>query len=101
MAENEQKMIRQEQVSNIARLAGLRFPEEEMQVLEQEMEKILAHFQSIEQMDTEGFQPAYHPHDQANQLREDKVICSADKQVWLSLAAKSKDGCLVVPRVVE
>jgi aspartyl-tRNA(Asn)/glutamyl-tRNA(Gln) amidotransferase subunit C len=85
-------------VKHIARLAKLTPDEAEQIRLQQELGQIIGYFQRLERLDTEGVEPAYHPHGLENQLREDVVLPSEDRD---DLPARQKDGCLVAPRTVE
>lgn len=88
-------------VSRVARLARLAPDAAEKMALQQELSQILGHFQRLEELDTTGVQPAYHPQHLENQLRLDLAGISADREELIALSARSKDGCLVVPRTVE
>lgn len=102
---NDQKMtglvIDNAVVNKVARLARLAPDAEEQIMLEQELSQILGHFQRLEALDTANVEPAYHPYQLNNQLREDLVKPSADRDELLAIAKRHKDGCLMVPRTVE
>lgn len=88
-------------VNRVARLARLAPDLAERQALQEELSQILGHFQRLEALDTAGVMPAYHPQHLENQLRQDVVRPSAERDELLALSARSKDGCLAVPRTVE
>ena len=88
-------------VSRVARLARLAPDADERQALQHELSQILGHFQRLEELDTDGVSPAYHPQHLENQLRQDIVLPSAERDELLALSARSKNGCLAVPRTVE
>jgi aspartyl-tRNA(Asn)/glutamyl-tRNA(Gln) amidotransferase subunit C len=88
-------------VRKVARLARLAPDEAEFERLGHELGQILDHFQSLEALDTAAVEPAYHPHDLQNCLRQDEVLPSYDASIFMELAPRHKDGCLMVPRTFE
>ncbi len=88
-------------VSRVARLARLAPSLTEQENLRQELGAILDHFQNLASLDTTAVTPAYHPQRLENCLRADRVQPSLAREALLALTAKSKDGCLMVPRTVE
>jgi len=99
--DNQSPIIDEALVNRVARLARLAPDAAERQALQVELSQILGHFQRFEALDTEGVSPAYHPQHLENQLRPDIVQPSAERAELLALSARSKDGCLAVPRTVE
>ena len=88
-------------VAHAARLARLAPDVEEQEHLRVELEQILSYFRRLEQLDTDGVAPDYHPHEPDARLRLDSAVASVDRAELLASAAKTKDGCLMVPRTVE
>ena len=88
-------------VTRVARLARLAPDVAEKAALQLELSQILNHFQRLEELDTQGVQPAYHPQHLENQMRLDEVRPSALRDDLLAIAERQKDGCLMVPRTVE
>jgi aspartyl-tRNA(Asn)/glutamyl-tRNA(Gln) amidotransferase subunit C len=88
-------------VQRVARLARLDPDPAELESLRRELEAILDHFQNLASLDTAATEPAYHPQRLENQLRPDEVKPSLDRDIFMSLAIRHKDGCLMVPRTVE
>jgi len=94
-------IIDEDLVNRVARLARLAPDAAERKALQQELSQILGHFQRLEELDTEGVSPAYHPQHLENQLRPDTVRPSAGRDELLGLSERIKNGCLAVPRTVE
>ena len=99
--QNQAPIIDEALVTRVARLARLAPDAAEKAALQLELSQILGHFQRLEELDTEGVQPAYHPQHLENQMRLDEVRPSALRDDLLSIAERQKDGCLMVPRTVE
>ena len=94
-------VIDKQLVERVALLARLKPDELEQQALITELNQILEHFQQLEALDTRSVDPAYHPQQLENNLREDQVEPSFERDDLVKLSAKHKDGCLMVPRTVE
>lgn len=88
-------------VAHAARLARLAPDVDEQEHLRVELGQILAYFRRLEQLDTDDVAPDYHPHEPDARLRTDITVASVDRGELLASAAKTKDGCLMVPRTVE
>lgn len=88
-------------VTRVARLARLAPDAAEKDALQHELSQILNHFQRLEELDTVGVPPAYHPQHLENMLRPDECRPSAPREELLAIAERQKDGCLMVPRTVE
>lgn len=88
-------------VTHVARLARLAPDLDEQERLRIELGRILGYFRRLESLDTDGIEPDYHPHQLENRMRPDTVLPSADRDELLAAAARTKDGCLMVPRTVE
>ncbi len=106
MSQNQQEsgvkaVLDQAAVSRICRLARLAPDAAEQARLQDELGSIIGYFQRLEAIDTADVPPAYHPHQAENQLREDTVRPSTNRDELLALSSRTKDGCLMVPRTVE
>ena len=88
-------------VGKVARLARLAPDTAEQQALSRQLGQILEHFQNIEQLDTEGVEPAYHPQELLDSLRPDVLKPSLDPEIFMALTPRHKDGCLMVPRTFD
>lgn len=88
-------------VRRVATLARLAVDEQEEQQLESDLGQILTHFNSLSDLDTDAVEPVYHPQALENSLREDVVQPSIEREAFMNLTSRHKDGCLMVPRTVE
>jgi aspartyl-tRNA(Asn)/glutamyl-tRNA(Gln) amidotransferase subunit C len=94
------KISRQE-VEHVARLARLRFQEEELEKFTRQLDAILDHISKLNRLDLEGVEPTYHVLDLVNVLREDVVVPSLPREVALANAPERADGFFKVPRIIE
>ncbi|MBP1757634.1 MAG: gatC [Firmicutes bacterium] len=88
-------------VRKVARLARLVPDAAEQEELSHQLGQILEHFRNLESLDTDGIEPAYHPQELVDSLRADQVKASYDREIFMDLTPKHKDGCLMVPRTVD
>ena len=88
-------------VKKVAKLARLELTENEISQHTKQMEKIVKFVEKINQLDTEGIVPTAHVLDIKNVSREDAAVNSSIRDELLKLAPESKDGFILVPRVIE
>lgn len=93
--------VTRETIEHVAGLARLNISEAEKDRLTLEMEKIISYVDKLNELDTSGVKPMEHVIPLKNVLREDNVEKSYDKDIILSNAPSSEDGCFKVPKVVE
>ena len=94
-------VITAELISYLEELARIRLSEEAEQKAKEDLQKILAYIDTLNELDTEGVEPMSHSFPIKNVMREDEVRPSTDRELILSNAPKQKDGCFMVPRTVE
>jgi len=93
-------MITKEDVIHVSKLARINLTEEEVKKFEVDLNAILDAFKSLDSVDTEGVEPAFHPIDIRNGLREDVESRVCDAQELLESSAEKEDGYIKGPRVV-
>lgn len=96
--------ITPKEVQSIAELAHLEFSAGELRRLVDQFQRILAYFEQLQQVDTEGVEPTYHglaeiPDEGA--ARPDQVRPSLAPDTVLDGAPKAQGGYFRVPRVIE
>jgi len=89
-----------EEVRYIAKLARLRFSENEEEVLSKDMSRILDYVATLNQVDTSHVEPMTHVHDQFNTLRKDSVDERITHEDALKNAPESDDQHFIVPKVI-
>ncbi len=92
--------VSMETIDHIARLAKLRFSEEETREFAREFGAILDHFENIEREDLTGFglggfKPTETP------LREDVMKAFENKKELFQNVREMKEGHIVIPKVIE
>ena len=81
----------------MAEAARLNLTDEELERYMQQLKVILEAFRELDEVDTEGVEPSFHPIELEDVLREDK----ASKWVWDPLANSEhkEDGYFRGPRI--
>ena len=90
-------MIDREQVDHVARLARLRFSEDEAGELAIELSAILDHVVFLSSVDTDGVEPTTHVVELVNVLRDDVPARELTAEQALMNAPESEDGAFRVP----
>jgi aspartyl-tRNA(Asn)/glutamyl-tRNA(Gln) amidotransferase subunit C len=94
-------MLSREQVSRIAQLARLELTPGEAEVMQSELNAILAVVDRLGQVDTAGIEPMAHPQEASQRLRED-VANEPDRRAdYQAVAPAVEDGLYLVPKVIE
>ena len=87
-------------VEKVAHLARLEMTDQERPQFEQQFQKIMELFKSIESVPTEGVAPMVTPHQMHSPLRKDKVDQKLKDEEILANAPDVKDNLFRVPPVV-
>lgn len=93
--------ISKEEVLHVAKLARLKFTDDEAEALAKDMENIIGFANKLNELDTEGVVPTAHAIPMSNAFREDVVKPSFDRETMLANAPSQEDGGYTVPKVVE
>ncbi len=93
--------ISKEEVLHVAKLARLKFTDEEAAILAKDMENIIGFANKLNELDTEGIVPTAHAIPMSNAFREDVVKPSYDRDAMLQNAPSAEDGGYTVPKVVD
>ncbi len=88
-------------VAYIARLAKLELTAEETARFTEDLSQVLAHVAQLDQWDTSGVEPMYHPLPVFDALREDIPGNSLSNEAALRNAPAQEDSQFRVPKVVE
>ncbi len=89
------------EVEYIAKLAKLRFNDDEKIRLADELGKILNYMEKLNEVDTKRVEPLSHPHEIVNAMREDKVKPSLTVAKALENAPDRKQNYFKVPKVIK
>jgi len=90
-----------EDVNYIAKLAKLRFSEEEAIKMAGEFEGILDHFKSIDKLDLEGVNLNVFAEGIKSVIRSDIKTTFDDKQKLFSNVKAMRDTYIEVPKIIE
>jgi len=92
--------ISEEQVRHVALLARLRLDDEQIANIGEDLNSILRHIDTIQQLDLEGVEPTAHPLDVVNVTREDVVRPGLSREDALKNAPRAEGGAFVIPQIV-
>ena len=90
-----------EDVENIAKLARLRFSEEEKQKFTRQLAEIISYVEKLNELDTENVPPTYHVLPLTNVSRKDEVKTWLTQEEALRNAPKKFRGFFSVPEVIS
>lgn len=90
-----------EDVAYIAKLAKLRFSDEELVRLTGEFEIILTHFKSIDRMDLENVDLDKVPGEQQSVVRTDENVAFEDREKLFRNAKSMREDYIQVPKIIE
>ncbi len=93
--------ISPEEAQHVANLAHLALPPEELQRIGHELNRILAYFEELQELDTDDVQTTSHAIAMENIYRADAVRPSLPVAEVLANAPDSVDVFFRVPRIVE
>lgn len=93
--------ITDETIDYVAALAKLNLSGEEKEKAKKDLGSILAYMDTMNELDTEHIEPMSHVFPIRNVFREDVVVNKPNRDILLSNAPASKDGCFMVPKTVE
>lgn len=88
-------------VEYLEKLGRIELTEEERSASEKDLQSILTYIDTLNELDTQGVEPASHSFPVANVTREDIVTNTADTENILRNAPESSEGCFVVHKTVE
>lgn len=88
-------------VEYLEKLGRIHLSEEERSASEKDLQSILSYIDTLNELDTDGVEPASRSFPVANVMRDDTVTNGADTENILKNAPQSRDGCFVVHKTVE
>ena len=92
-------MISREEVEHVARLARLRFEEDEFQRLQLELSKIIDYIQQLSELDLSGLPPTAHAVALQNVFRKDEPREGLTQDEALANGPAVEQGHFLVPRI--
>ncbi len=93
--------LTREEVRKVALLARLELTDEELDSQTNHLNDLIAQFEKLQALDVTGIEPTSHSIPMFNVLRDDVSHPSLPREEILQNAPESRDGCFVVPRILE
>ena len=85
-SEMNSELLSSEDIRHVARLAALRIDDDEVETMRSQLSDILAHFQTLAELDTEGVPPTGHTTDAHSVMRDDEEMEALDRDETLANA---------------
>lgn len=92
--------VDRELIEKVASVARLKLTDSEINEFIPQLKEILKSFSKIDEVDTEGIKPSFHPVELKNMMREDKQGKCLAQEEALSNTSHKKDGYFKGPRAV-
>ncbi len=93
--------LTKDEVEKLAHLARLEFSEEEKESMLNDMDKILAFVEKINELEMEDVKPLVYLTEEGNVLRKDKVVTQVSKDEALKNAPDKDTDYFRVPKVMR
>lgn len=93
--------ITNEIIEQIANLSCLEVSEDEKEMLVQQIESIISYIEKLNELDTNGIAPMGHIIAASNELREDAVTDSLERNQIADIAPVFKNGCYIAPKILD
>ena len=96
--------ITEKEVRYVADLANLKLSDDEVHGLSKDLDEILTHMDTLNELDTSNVQPmtqVLYDAEETATLREDRERASLDNQTALANAPLAGAGYYKVPKVIE
>lgn len=93
--------ITKKDVEYIARLARLRFKDEELENFTHQLNEILTYVEKLNELDTKNVEPLSHPVENVNVFRSDELKKSISTEEALKNAPSRSDEHFKVPKVIN
>ena len=93
--------INQNIISKLARLSKLKFNEDEMKLISNDLSKMLEFINQLQDLDTEGIDPLIHVNEEINNWREDQVQGMISQEEALSNSPVKDGTYFKLPKVLD
>jgi aspartyl-tRNA(Asn)/glutamyl-tRNA(Gln) amidotransferase subunit C len=92
--------ITRDEVERVASLARLSLSDEEAEKLVAELDSLLEHFNTLQEIDTTGITPTSHPIPLPTPMRDDREVAAMDPELAVANAPESVGTAFSVPKVI-
>jgi aspartyl-tRNA(Asn)/glutamyl-tRNA(Gln) amidotransferase subunit C len=93
--------LSRDEIRKVALLARLELSDAELDDQAKHFNELLTQFEILQSLDVTGIEPTSHSIPLVNVFRDDVVRPSLSREAALANAPESRDGCIVVPRIIE
>ena len=97
----DNEILSAQDVKHIARLAALRIDDSEVETMRSQLSDILAHFQTLAELDTDGVPPTGHTTDSHSVMRADEEMPPLERERTLANAPHVDGEFVRVRPVIE
>jgi aspartyl-tRNA(Asn)/glutamyl-tRNA(Gln) amidotransferase subunit C len=88
-------------VDKLANLAKLQFDDAQKADIKNDLQKMIAFVEKLNELDTSGVEPLLHMTDEVNRLREDEIKGSVSREEALKNAPLHNEAFFKVPKVIK
>jgi aspartyl-tRNA(Asn)/glutamyl-tRNA(Gln) amidotransferase subunit C len=88
-------------VDKLSQLARLKFNASEKEEIKNDLQKMIAFIEKLNELDTTGVEPLLHMTDETNVLREDEVKGSISREEAMKNAPMHDEQFFKVPKVIK
>ncbi len=92
--------LSESEVRHVAMLARLALTDEQVETLKTELNSILGHIDTIQQLDLADVEPTSHAVPLVNVVRADEPRPCLSREAALKNAPQAEDGAFVIPQIV-
>lgn len=93
--------IQRDDIIQVAHLAHIQLADEQIPSVTDGLNNILQLINAVQALDTSDVQPLANPHDARQQLREDRVTSTDQRDALMANAPLAENGLFLVPVVIE
>jgi aspartyl-tRNA(Asn)/glutamyl-tRNA(Gln) amidotransferase subunit C len=88
-------------IEKLAHLARLKFNKAEKEEIKNDLQRMIAFVEKLNELDLEGIEPLMHMSDEINVLREDEIKGSVSRVEALKNAPMHDEQFFKVPKVIK
>ena len=93
--------VNNELINNLSKLARLEFNDAEKDEIKNDLQKMIAFIDKLNELDTTGVEPLLHMSENVNVLREDEVTGSISREQTFKNAPLHDEQFFKVPKVIN
>ena len=97
---NSEQVITPGEVEHIAHLSRIELRAGDREIFAKQLNSILGYVNMLEEIDTDGIDPTYHPAPLSNVMRKDEIKPSLTREEALKNAPQKEDHFFKMPPVI-